>query len=469
MTMPTLQIQKFIQRQNASVSSRSLDVSRYTGTPGRGEGLTLEGLNVPYPGPLFDLCGDGDLMSLSFAGASPFLDWLGWIPTDVEVITREFLTWRRPEYVNGVATPGYLADPCADPYSYEVGTCDYTISGYGLLRRASKVRDLTKDQTLYCVNSPRLRIDGSVVGTNREWDMINATEILLQDLLRMVINGQKVTPGMFNGLQYLVNTGYVNSDGGRCSIMDSIVVDWNHNDTDGGAGITWNAQAIAATWGLIDVIQQIVRRINWRISLAPQLASRRKTVGDMIIVMPSAFIDCLLRAYTCWKVCANDWTRMDSFEARTFYTGLLGGMFGFGEISIDGFTIPIMGYDWEMIKGPHCFDMFILTNAIGGVRLIEGEYKNMNIVAGKGAEFSASDRGMLLSWYNRDNTCEKLILEMQPRLKVMGPWAQARITDVCCDIPGGPWSQDPTDTSFFPESSMTPDLNSGSVTPLVLV
>lgn len=419
--------------------------------------LTLDNTVVPYPGPLLDLCGDGDLMSLSFTGFSPFLDWLGWMPTDVEVVKKDFLSWVRPaDTGGGAATQGWLADPCADPYSYEFGTCDFTLTGYGRIRRAGPTRELNKDQTLYCIQQPRMRLDGSPVNTNREWDLINATEVILQDLQKMVVSGNNNTAGQFDGLKVLVNNGYTNSNGQRCTIMDSIVIEWNSNTVDGGAGITWNGTAIASTYNLIDVLMQIVRRIKWRIAHSPQLASRRMNVGDMILMLPSAFTDCILRAYTCWSVCANDWTRMDSFEARTFYNGLLGGMFGFGEISIDNMRIPLMGYDWDTIVNDTKFDMFVLTNQIGGIRLIDGQYRNMNIVAPKGPEFSSTDRGLLLSWYNRDNTCEKVLVEMNPRLEMMGPWAQARIQNITCTIPGGPWSVDPWETSFFPEQSFFP-------------
>jgi hypothetical protein len=422
---------------------------------GSPDAMTLAGLDHPYPGPLFDLCGDGDLMSLSFSGINPFIDWLGWSPTNINTIKREFLTWVRPAQYLNESTPGYVSNPCADPNGVDAGGCDFTLTDFGLLRRKSPTRDLTEDHMLQCITQPRLRLDGSRVDTNREWDMILSTEVLMTDLFKMVVNGNKSTGGHFAGLESLVNTGYVNSNGQRCHSMDSIVIDWNANPLAGGNGITWNGQAISNSVELITILQAVIRRIRWRISLAPVLAARRISVGDMIIVLPTAFVDAVLNAYTCWKVCGNDWTRMDSYEARNFRDSLNGGMFGAGRLFFDSFEIPIMPYDWELLKSGTTFDMYVLVNQVGASRLIEGQHKDMNVVASKGEEFSATDRGLLLSWYKRQNTCENMIVEMQPRLLMWAPWAQARIQDVKASVVGGPYSPDP-DSSFFIESSFIP-------------
>lgn len=407
---------------------------------------------------LFDLCGDSDLMSLSFAKTEPFLDWIGWEPTKVCEIRKNFITWARPDYVNGSPTADYLADACADGKGVEWGECDFLLDHFGRLRRSTPVRDVTKVGLRLCENQPRYRLDGTQITDDDEYDMRIVTEVLMQGLKRRIILGNHTTPGDFDGLNVLVNTGYTNSHGRRCSSMDSIVVDMNGNDTDGGAGMTWNGNAIDATYNFIDILLAVYRRIRARIAMADALGGAMVT-GDMVLVAPSTLVQCILNAFTCWSVCpgaAYSEANLNTFEARRFRDQLNGGMFGAGEITLDGFTVPLIAYDWGMIKSPTLFDAFLLTNQIGGVRLLQGQYNDMrvmpNIIDGY---YQATDGGRLLTWVDLDNTCYNRSVEMQPRLLKWAPWAQARFIDIQCRQPGGTISPDPLETSFFPETSFS--------------
>ncbi len=409
---------------------------------------------------LFDMCSDMDLLSLSLQGADPFLDWLGWTATDVCVIKKNFLTWIRPEQSAGVCTGGYLADPCADPHGTEFGTCDFTLEDFARLRRQGPVRDVTMNDVRYCERQPRYRLDGSMINDDREFDLVVTAEVILQDLRRMVITGNDTTAGQFDGLENLVVTGYTNSSGRRCSTMDSYVVDWNQNGMAGGAGITVNGTAIAATWNFVDVLLAVFRRVRQRIMLAPALAARLGGGLDIALVLPTHLIDCLLDHYTCWSVCDGSQyneVALQSYEARAFRRSLLGGRFGFGQIMLDNTTIPLLAYDWELIKGPNCGDIYLLVSAVGGLKLINGQYLNMAGVPGAypGTGYRVSDGGRFLHWTEQDHTCVKEILEVRPRLLMWAPWAQTRFQDVCCDGVLDPLSPDPCETSFFPETSFS--------------
>ncbi len=411
---------------------------------------------------LFDLCSDQDLLSLSFAGREPFLDWIGWEASDVCKIIKNFITFTRPEYSQGSPTAGYQADPCGDANSVEWGTCDFQLEDFGRLRRKTPVRDITKSGLRLCETQPRYRLDGTPITDDLEFDLRIVTEVNLQDLKRMVINGNDATPGQFNGLDVLVDDGYVNTHGRRCSSMDSIVIDWNANDFDGGAGITWNGAAVGATYNLIDVLLAVYRRIRQRLAMADALNSPL-TPGDMVFVAPTYINQCLLNAFTCWSVCpgaALDQAfllqTLNTFEARTFRDRLNGGMFGAGAITLDGFTIPLLNYDWVLPTGPTLADAFLLTGRVGGQRLIQGQYNDMRVAAGKRPGwFDYTDGGRVLTWIDSDGTCDQRFVEMQPRLLVWAPWAQARFVDLKCATPGGFISPDPTETSFFIESSFS--------------
>ena len=407
---------------------------------------------------LFDLCSDRDLMSLSYQGQEPFLDWIGWQAEINCIIRKSFISWMRPDE----CADAYLADPCADPIGGEFGTCDFELRDFARLRAEGPVRDVTQNAMQYCANQPRYRLDGTPITNTREFDMRVAMEVVLATLKRMVITGNAATPGQFSGLQQLIRTGYTDPSGKACGLMDSTVIDWNGNAMAGGAGITWNGNAVGATYSLIDVLLAAFRQIRQRIGWAPALASQRWMVGNTVLVMPSFLVHCLLDFFTCWSVCTGDWASgklmvLNTLEGRRFRDSLLGGLFGYGAITLDGLTIPVIAYDWGTIQGPTRGDIYLLTNKLGGQRLINGQYLDMRNVPRSGYpgvdKFEYLDGGRLLTWSESDHTCIKQVLEMRPRLLSWAPWAQVRIEDVACSGPGPVMSPDPCATSFFPETS----------------
>lgn len=400
---------------------------------------------------LFDICTDSALMSLSFEGTAPFLDWIGWERTDVCVIKKAFINFVRADPTNGAKSAGWLADPCADPNSFEVDYCDFTLTDFARLRRESPTRDVTKGSLRYCDIQPRYRLDGSQITNQREYDFRLATEVLLQDLKPMIVDGNKATAGQFSGLEMLIKTGYTDSDGTSCPMMDSIVIDFNNNDLDGGNGITWNGQAVANTYGYIDLLQAAFRRIRHRIRMAPALAAQRMRVGDMVLLIPEDFAGCVLDTFNCWSFCGGDYTLVDTADARQNRLALNTGAFGAGHIELDGFEIPIMPYDWSLINSGSTFDSYLLTGAVGNVKLIQGQFNDLAMAAAdRPDKFSSTDGGRLLNWSESRHTCDVQVVEMQPRLLVWAPWANARIMDTVCEIPGGAISSDPWNTNYFP-------------------
>jgi len=408
---------------------------------------------------LFDMCTDNDLMSLSMEGANKFLDWIGWELTSVCLIKKNFITYVRAERTQGVATPGYISDPCGESNGAEWGKCDFVLEDWGRYRRHGPVRDATRINTKYCEQQPMYRLDGSRIVNDDEYDMRVATEAIVQDLKRAIITGNATTAGQFDGLQRLVKTGYTDSTGYNCDIMDSIVIDWNSNQMAGGAGMTWNGAAIAATYNFVDVLQAVVRRIKDRIDMAPPLASQPMLPGDMVFVAPTHVIRCLLDHYTCWSVCEGSQyneVAIQSYEARTFRRGLDGGLFNMGKIFIDGFEIPMLAYNWSLTNNvTGDADAYLLTGKVGSVQMISGQMLDMRKVPPTypKATYSYTDGGRLLTWSNQDQTCMQREVEFQPRLLMWAPWAQARFQDIECNTPGGVLSPDPWETSFFPESS----------------
>lgn len=423
------------------------------------QNLTLSNLATIYGCcGLFDICADQDVLSLSMKGAEPFLDWVGWQASDVCVIRKEFIAWMRPEQTGANCTEGFIPNPCEDPEGTEWGKCDFVLEDFGTIGRQGPVRDITKTDIRYCERQPRYRIDGTAVTDDLEYDLVVTGEVLLQDLRRYIITGNATTAGLFDGLQRLIRTGYTNSTGGACQMMDANVINWNSNPMAGGAGITWNGTAQPLGYNFIDYLLAVYRRIRERISWSPTLAAQRMNVGDMVLMMPNMLIQCLLDHYTCWSVCDGSQfneVAIQSYEARTFRTQLLGGMFGYGRIWLDGFEIPLIGYDWETITGPTRGDVYFLTGSVGNVKVLHGQYNDMTAAASGRDEYFYTDGGRFLGKRDNDNLCELQKLWMEPRLLMWAPWAEARFQDVVCTQPGGHLSPDPCDTSYFPMTSFS--------------
>lgn len=408
----------------------------------------------------FDRCGDGDLMSLHYAGRLPLLDYFGFNVSEECYKVMEFITYVRPSYSGGNPTAGYITDPCADPNGIEYGSNKITTEDYGRVGRLGPTRDLMKTKK-YCLSDPVWRLDGSEVTSELEWDQKFVMDAVLNDINGLVITDSSLSGnGHFDGVQRWVRTGYASS------MLDAIVIDWNGNPMSGGAGITWNGAAVAATYNFIDVLNAAYRRIRQRISWNQRLAIQQMNVGDMIILMPHSMIQCLLDHYTCWSVCDGaqyNEVAIQSYEARTFRTQLLGGMFGNGRIFLDGFEIPILGYDFGLIKGPTHGDIYLLTGSIGNFRVWEGQHINaQNAMTNLGGAASAgnywqTDGGRVLWNIETDNECRNVKGWIHPRLFCKAPWANVRFQDVVCRVPGGFLSGDPTETSFYPLTSFGGD------------
>lgn len=388
------------------------------------------------PSLLFDLCADDNIVALSVFGTYPkLLDWIGWENTNEYIKKQYFLTYADAAGTQaGSRTTGYVTNPCAPGNTAEWGTCDFTLTDFGRYRRSSPVRDLTKKALRYCKTQPKYRLDGQVINSDIEWDMVTVTQALINDLSAAVITGNATTAGQFDGLKRLVKYGYTNASTAACPAMDSIVIDWDSGElcqaaAVTGVDITVNGAAVTTFLNFIDMLRWAVRRVLYRVRNS-QYGSLRD--GDMAIVMPYEFINCLLDCYVCYTKCGGDITRIDSFEARNFRAQLNGGLFGDGQLlNLDGVTIPIIAHDFGLIDSSTQFDMFVLVRALGGQPVLRMETLDMNEVVTGEPGYEVVDNKWLM-WVNRDNTCRQTEMEIQPRMRLTAPWAQIAFQNVVC-------------------------------------
>lgn len=403
----------------------------------------------------FSNCSD-QIFALYYRGVLDLLDWMGFEVSDECYRVIDFISFIRPDEGGGSA--GYLPDPCSTPNGVEFGACSLDVNDFGRYGRQGPTRDLFKPMK-YCKTRPRRFLDGSPVTSEFDWDLMFAMDQMLNDIRKALITGNSSTPGQFDGLQRWVRNGY------DCAMLDSYVVNWNGNPMSGGSGITINGNATPSGFDFVDFLLDLHRNIKKRISWSPMLKNQPRRTGDTILLLPDFLARCLLDFYTCWSVCPGaqyEEVVKNSKEMRDFRLELDGGFFGDGQISLDGDTIPLLRYDWELINGPTTGDIYYLTGSIGSQRLWEGEHLDANIVLsqlgdveGNPGNFFSRDGGRVLGWVDVEGTCRTANLIMRPRLFNSAPWAQIRFQNVKCSTPTGPLSPDPSMTSFYPQSDQT--------------
>lgn len=415
-----------------------------------------------YSCGLFDLCGDNDLMSLVYGQDAPFIQWLTWQLTRYKVRKKYYISYIAPEGAAADApTTGVVTDCCEPGESVEWGICDYELKGFGKYRRTSPIRCLTDLDQKLCEQQPIYTMDGVAITDDGMWDKLMGMRGIYQDLYRAVINGDGSQPGEFNGIKNLINDEYVNTDGERCTSMDSICIDWDGAPLSASAGATWNGEACPDGSSLLSVMEQVFRTIKDRIMMSSTLGTQNLDTnsGDIIILGPRACLRCLLDAFVCWSVCPGgqyNEVNLNTYEARNFRNSLQGGLYNMGSINFDNNTIHLMAHDWATTDAddPTNCTLYMLTGSVGSIPVLFGELYDMRAPAARSSSKDYTDGGRVLTWSSEDETCIRHSVEMMPRIVNEAPFLQAKFENVPCGNAAKTPSADPLAPNF-PEQNPT--------------
>lgn len=407
---------------------------------------------------LFGLCGPDEVLGLSLTD-DKLIEWMGWQSNSVCEQFIKFLTYVD---VTGTAagTPESTAmsGPCVDPIEAEKGTFEFFLGDKGLMGAAGQPIALTKVGERKCDKQPTYTLpfpgfpNGVRIDNDIDLEAIVSAEALKADLSRKLITGDKTTAGEFDGLEQLVNTGYVDVKTGALNAgIDSTIVAWANDNMDG---------AVNGLGNIIAMVIALVRRIKHRVALTGR---GNISLGDMVLVMPTFLRDCFLDAFACYGLCVpsafNELFR-DNLAVREFRDKFNGGLFGDGYITVDGVPIPIITHDWLAIgqagAGIFTSDIYLLTKRIGSTSVLYGQYHPMNeavqVAAGFGADhYRTLQGGRLIQWSKWDNLCLQTALAIKPNVYLAAPWAQARITNVACTPLFAPISNNPQ-SAYFPST-----------------
>ena len=400
---------------------------------------------------IFDPCFDGDVMGLQVQ-THGILSWLGWRKNPFWKRTVQFITWWRGDGAEEGATGA--GSPCEDPTGWEWGECSYELCHESWYHRQGDPLGPHNTQTR-CETSQRARLNGVLITDDWEWQLNGIMQVLKQDINWDVIHGSHMNDWEMNGLESVIRVGYSDNSGNNCPMVDSWLVDWEHDDLDGDVN----------GWGnFFNFLHEITSQIEYRSYGIGDIMDT-----DMVLFTSRFMADCILDAFACYSVCgvtavgdiAEQSLRAQTLAYRQSLNGgpMYDGTRAVGYISLkSGRRIPLMVDDAFDITRPsanYCSDVYLLTRRIGNRDVFYGEYLDLSSYGNLMRKFNEAtgirveSAGRFAFKGKEDNWCGMAMAGTSPELYLSAPWAQARIMNVCCSrvlkpVVGTPFQPDYT-------------------------
>jgi hypothetical protein len=436
--------------QNAQHATRP-GVIQYKETTG----LVPSVANIYGRYSIFDPCSPGDIFGLQVQ-TTGFMQWLGFRSNKFYRRRVDFIPWFGPEgLIAGNATTGAGA-PCDDPNGWEYAVCGYDLCHTSWYHRAGNALDphtIVQDR---CETSARYRLNGIQISDDVEWQLNGIQGVMQQDIKRDLIHGNHDNAYQMDGLESIIKEGYQNNNGTTCPQIDSIIVDWAHDDLDG---------VVNGLGNFFDYLDEVVTEIEWRASAFGTIAE-----VDMAILTSRFMATCLLDAYACYTTCGVTDTADITDQAlraqqRAMRRELNGGPLYDGATAVgfihlkSGRRLPILvddALDIERSGSRYCTDIYLLSRRIGSIDVLYGEYLDLRVyenrVRAKMPDFRAraDAAGRFVYKGKEDNWCLELIMGTSPEIYIAAPWAQVRIQDVCCARTRTPIVGDPFQPNYMP-------------------
>lgn len=406
---------------------------------------TIAPLSLIYGFGMFSYCGGNELLSTLITD-DHLSTWLGMDGSVIDPEIAKIIGWVGPSGTSDGTPDWDRTGECEDCPQVEHGKCEL-ITCFGEICHSGLDLKLTQVGLRGCDVEPIYRIRGPMANTridnDREWQLALAGQVAKQNFERvMIIGNNTVTSWHFDGLQQLINTPIYDARTGlRCEDVEPEIY-------------AWGSSAMSAN--ICDVVSALVRKLRWRGSFLGGIAQ-----PDMALVMTRLMRDALIdyTACGCGPCSGTTGFQIDALEARRERARLAtGGTFGEGIFEVDGVPVSIVTNDWipQTSTAPYfCSDIYVLTRRVGGLRVFYGQFqdfaKTLKGVPVENLVFGArvTDGGRFLSYSKSVNECFNETVLFKPRLKLIAPWLQGRITNVCAPFDLPPQLPIPGDTYFF--------------------
>jgi len=330
-------------------------------------------------GGLFTICASDQLVnaSLNDVGLAGYLPWL---PTTYEVRRQAAVT-----AIGDLAGSEQPDDQCADPPGTSWKGCEIEWC-LGRIRHRSPEYDRLDQGERWCEKMPRFRLFGNVsvggaviapqgsqIDNDAEWGAVQAAVGIRQTLGRWLYTGNRATSNnMFNGLQVLVNTGYVDVKSRiACPALDADVKDFE-GDCITDSTITKN---------IYRYLDAVVGRIQQR---AVGAGLDMPGADDLRIVARSEVVNALYEYWACSTsqctvaqglTIAADWSRQTADDLRNK-----------NRLRVRGMDIPVISDDYQPFAVSTggtgwMSDIYVLTMQVGGLPIVFGEYRDFNALS----------------------------------------------------------------------------------------
>lgn len=417
--------------------------------------LATVGTNIYGRYSIFDPCSAGDIIGLQVE-TNGLMQWLGFRPNRFYRRRVDFIAWWGPQGTSAGNPVSFAGAPCDNPNGWEYGKAGYELlhtSWYHAGGDALGPHQVVQDR---CETTPRYRLNGRLITDDVEWQMQGSMNALQQNLRRDLIHGNHDNAYEMDGLSSIIRGGYA-IDGHLTPQVDSIIVPWNNDGLDGEVNGYGN---------FFDYLDEIVTEIEWRSSALGVIAD-----NNMAIFTSRFMGTCLLDKYACYTTCgvtdigdiSDQGLRAQQRASRMSLNAgpLYDGTTAIGYLPLkSGRRLPILVEDnVDIHRGgvnKYCTDIWILTRRIGAQDVLYGEYLDLRVYENRvkqhapGFTVRADAAGRFAFKSKEDNWCVQLIVGTSPELYLSAPWAQVRITDVCCTRRRQPMTGDPYQPQYLP-------------------
>lgn len=412
--------------------------------------------------PLFDICSDEDLVSLTMVDRyDPLLDVIGFRNSSLHRREKNIITYMDADGT-GAGTPvDYIStDACAPGEHGEFGYCKWVCQGFTEFKATTEPYNLADIGLKLCERYPTFRFDGSQIDNDYEWGLVTTTQAMLKGVHRWFIEGtgysaSAQTPGMAE----LIDFGYIDPDGNACPAMDSTVLDLLGQGCSPAGGLSGNETVNGTPIGtagftLIDYIQQFVINTVQRIRRSQWEGQRPIFIG---IIDPNA-LQCLIDCYICHTECGGRVLDMEELSVRQMLNDMRRQIAFNGTVTMtfSGYPITFYTYDYGLVTDAvnSLSQFFIGALFIGGNKTVGFEPKDFRNALSNAAgttetgEKNVTDQGRMLSYTDWDHLCFRTTAHMHLRLCVEVPWAWMKVENFLCRqlIP---FSGDPQNPNFF--------------------
>ena len=408
--------------------------------------------------PLFDLtCSDGSIGVFHSGGEFALaLQWFGLQRARYrreEVNYLQFMGAIRRQ-ANDTSLPG-VPDAICDPGdSTTFGkVCTDFKDCFGLIKIIGDPMVDGGNSLPYCQFSPRVFINGQTIVDDAAWHEANVTETMWATFVYNLLWGIKDNAankmGHYGLWSLLQGYGDARDYVYPCDELKPKHLDWAGNEMCNAtpmAGITLNGQALVAEFrtNLYSTLRSIFRALKRQMAKTRGITGMAFSYGDFALMGPAEAFDCLIQCAVCFTECNNNNQYMDTERAALALQQLRNGGEGYGEIVIDGFRIPLIPFDPELISEDSAgaltrtgtlrnadgtFNFMFLFRGVGTSRFLYPEFNPMD----DSTRWPTRDNGMVQLYEETSDVCVKAGARMEWRWDKRGSMFQTLIQNVKCE------------------------------------